>query len=129
MMARQELDAIWEPRIGSTATEELRRYRHSGFFVMAMPVVAGIAGVLIGTSMLGDVLGAVLAAVVVWYLLAFIRAQRRLAAALSEWFGVKIKGLPKMNPRRFDAWCQERNLRPSDAQCTNGQALQPLKPA
>jgi hypothetical protein len=129
MMARQELEAIWVRRIGSTATEELLRYRRSGFFGMALPVVAGAAGVLIGTSTLGDVLGAALAAVVAWYLAAFIRAQRRLAAALSEWFGVKIKGLPKMNPKRFDAWCQERGLRPPDEQRANGQAVQPLNPA
>ncbi len=29
---------------------------------------------------------------------------------MSDWFGVKIKGLPKMNPKRFDAWCEERGL-------------------
>ena len=28
----------------------------------------------------------------------FIDAQRRIAAAMSDWFGVKIKGLPKMIP-------------------------------
>jgi hypothetical protein len=112
---KQELEAIWVPRIGSVATDELRRYRRSGFFVMVMPVVAGTAGVLIGTSTLGDVLGAVLAAVAAWYLLAFIRAQRRLAAAMSEWFGVRITGggLPKMYPKRFDVWCDERGLRPA----------------
>jgi hypothetical protein len=129
MMARQELEEVWVSRIGSTATEELLRYRRSGFFVMAMPVVAGAAGVLIGTSTLGDVLGAVLAAVVAWYLAAFIHAQRRLAAALSEWFGVKIKGLPKMNPKRFDAWCQERGLRSPREGLASGQAADALDTA
>jgi hypothetical protein len=81
---------------------------------MAMPLVSGAAGLLIGTSTLGDVLGVLCALIVVGALTAFFRAQNRLAAVLSEWYGVKItgRGLPAMNPKRFDGWCQERGLIP-----------------
>jgi membrane protein DedA with SNARE-associated domain len=109
-MTEPDFEATWYPRIDKNAAEELRRGRKitiigipSGLFVVA-------AGLLIGTSTLNDVIGVALAAVVVGYFVMFINAQRRIAAAMSDWFGVKIKGLPKMNPKRFDAWCQERGL-------------------
>jgi hypothetical protein len=113
-MAKQDLETVWIPRIGERAARELGHLRRTGFLVMAMPVVGGAAGVLIGTGTLGDIIGTALAAVAAWCLVAFIRAQRRLAAALSEWFGVKIRGLPKMNPKRFDAWAEARGLRQPD---------------
>jgi hypothetical protein len=115
-LAKQDLDAIWTPRLGEKGVEELRHLRRTGFIGMAMlPVVAG-AGLLIGTSTLGNVLGAALAAVVAWRLLVFFGAMRRLAAALSEWYGVKIGGgqLPPMNPNRFDAWAKKRGLHRRD---------------
>jgi hypothetical protein len=108
---KQELEATWVPRIGEDALLELRRYRKIGGIGMTMPVFAVAAGMLIGTSTLGDLLGGALAAVVVAVYVSFIRAQKRLAAALSRWFGVKIRGIPKMNPKRFDVWCQERGFR------------------
>jgi hypothetical protein len=120
-MTRQELEAIWLPRIGPAATAELRRYRQAGFIGMGLPFVAGAAGLLIGTSTLGDVLGAALAAVVAWRLAAFIRAQVRIAAALSEWYGVKIRGIPVMNPKRFDEWRQARDLHHPGEQIGGGQ--------
>jgi hypothetical protein len=40
----------------------------------------------------------------------FIRTQRRIAAAMSDWFGVKVKGLPLMNTKDFDAFCRKRGL-------------------
>jgi hypothetical protein len=97
------------------ATDRLRRYRRSAGFVMAMPLVGGVGGVLIGTSAVGDVLGIVLLAVAAWCLVTFIRAQRQLAAAMSEWFGIRITGggTPRMNPKRFDTWCQEHGLHPA----------------
>lgn len=100
------------PRIGSAATAELSRYRQAGLVVMVLPIVAGACGLLIGTNTLGDVLGVALAAVVAWRLAAFIHAQMRVAAALSEWYGVKIRTgqLPLMNPKRFDAWCERFGL-------------------
>jgi hypothetical protein len=81
-----------------------------------MCVLAVIAALLFGTGTVGDVLGAALVAAAVGILLAFVRIQRRLAAALSRWFGVTITSgqLPLMNPRRFDAWCEKRGLRPPE---------------
>jgi hypothetical protein len=119
-MAEPDFEAIWYPRIGKNAAEELRRWRKLTIFGFAVPLLAIAAGLLIGTGTLDDVIGIVLAAVVAGYFVMFINAQRRIAAAMSSWFGVKIKGLPKMNPRRFDAWCQERGLRPPDERPTNG---------
>jgi hypothetical protein len=109
-MTQQELGKTWVPRIGQDALLELRRYRKIGRIGMTMPLFAVAAGVLIGTSTLGDVLGGVLVVVAAAVYVSFIRAQKRLAAALSRWFGVGIKGIPKMNPKRFDTWCQERGL-------------------
>jgi hypothetical protein len=109
-MTRQELDATWIPRIGPEATAELRRYRRVGGIGMVMPLFAGVAGLLIGTSTLGDFLGVVLAVVVAICIAEFIRSQRRLAAAMSRWFGVKIRGVPRMNTKRFDDWAQKRGL-------------------
>jgi hypothetical protein len=123
-MTKQELEATWVPRIGQEALLELRRYRKIGGIGMTMPVFAVAAGVLIGTSTLGDLLGGVLVLVVVVVYVSFLRAQKRLAAALSRWFGVKIKGIPKMNPKRFDAWCQERGLCKRDEQLASGQMAQ-----
>jgi hypothetical protein len=121
-LAKQDLDAIWTPRIGENGVRELRRYRRAGFIGMTLPFVAGAAGLLLGTSTLGDVLGAALAAVVAWRLAAFIYAQMRVAAALSEWFGVKISAgqLPLMNPGRFDAWCERNDLHHGQAEQTDG---------
>jgi proteasome assembly chaperone (PAC2) family protein len=94
-----------------------------------MPVVAGAAGLLIGTNATGDLLGVLLAAVVVGYLAAFIRAQRRLATAMSEWFGVKISAgqLPLMNVKRFDAWCERVQLIGQAKQSDGTQRLEPLR--
>ncbi|HEV3322884.1 MAG TPA: hypothetical protein VG147_11940 [Solirubrobacteraceae bacterium] len=109
-MAKPDFEATWYPRIGKDAAEELRRGRKIVTFGIASPVFAVAAGLLIGTGTLDDVIGAASAAVVVVYIALFIRAQVRIAAALSEWYGVKIRGLPKMNPKRFDAWCEARGL-------------------
>jgi hypothetical protein len=122
MMAKQDLDAIWTPRLGEKGVQELRRYRRAGFIGMALPFVAGAAGLLIGTSTLGDVLGAALAAVTAWRLAAFIYAQVRIAAALSEWYGVKIRGIPVMNPRRFDEFAEKRGLHRPAEQLATGRA-------
>jgi hypothetical protein len=107
-----DLETTWVPRIGKEATEELRGYRKIGMFGLAVPVLAGGAGVLVEKGIL--VGGAVCAALAAAIIVAFVRAQRKLAATLSCWFGVKVKGLPKMNPKRFDAWCEERGLRRLD---------------
>jgi hypothetical protein len=109
-MAEPDFEATWYPRMGEKAAEELRRGRKIVTFGITAPLFAIGAGLLIGTGTLNDVIGVALAAVAAGYLVMFIDAQRRIAAALSDWFGVKIKGLPKMNPKRFDAWCEERGL-------------------
>jgi hypothetical protein len=115
MMARPDFDAAWIPRIGKQATEELRRGRRIAIAGMTMPIFAIAGGLLIGTSTLDDVIGAVLVVVAVGYFVAFMRAQMRIAAAISKWFGIRVTGggLPKMNPKRFDAWCRERGLYPA----------------
>jgi hypothetical protein len=94
-----------------------------------MPLVAGVGGVLIGTSTLDDVLGIALLAVAAWYVASFIYAQRRLAAALSQWFGVKISAgqLPLMYPKRFDTWCERVQLHGQAEQPDNTQRLEPLR--
>lgn len=76
---------------------------------------AVVAGLLIGTGTLDDVIGIVLAAVVAVYVVMFIRAQKRIAAAMSDWFGVKVKGLPLMNTKDFDAFCRKQSLRRPDS--------------
>lgn len=118
-MAKPDFEATWYPRIGKDAAEELRRGRKIVIFGVTAPLFAIAAGLLIGTGTVNDLIGVALAAVVVVYLVMFINAQRRIAAAMSDWFGVKIKGLPKMNPKRFDTWCEQRGLRQPDER-TNG---------
>ncbi len=94
-----------------------------------MPLVAGAAGLLIGPNAASDLLGVLLAIVVVGYLAAFIGAQRRLAAALSQWFGVKISAgqLPLMNQKRFDTWCERVQLDGHAGQPDGTQGLEPLR--
>jgi hypothetical protein len=126
-MTKQELEATWIPRIGEEATVQLHRFRRVGVIAivtwLALAVGAGIA-------FTGDtpdkILGVALIAGVVGAFATFIHCQRKLAAALSGWFDVEISGgqLPKMNPKRFDAWCQERGLRHSDEQFANGPVAQ-----
>jgi hypothetical protein len=114
-MAEPDFEATWYPRIGKKAAEELRRGRKISIIGIPSGLFAIAAGLLIGTGTLNDVIGVALAAVVVGYFVMFINAQRRTAAALSERYGVKItgRGLPKMNPTRFDGWCKERGLLPA----------------
>jgi hypothetical protein len=120
-MAKLDFEATWYPRIGKDAAEELRRGRKIAIFGITMPLFAGGAGLLIGTGAVDDVIGVVLAAMAVGYFVMFINAQRRVAAAMSGWFGVEIKGIPKMNPKRFDAWCQERGLQQPNKRFTEEQ--------
>lgn len=122
-MAKPDFEATWYPRIGKDAAEELRRGRKIVTFGIASPVFAVAAGLLVGTGTLDDVIGAASAAVVIVYIALFIRAQVRIAAALSEWYGVKIRGLPKMNPKRFDASCEARGLYHPGEQVASGQAV------
>jgi hypothetical protein len=123
-MTKQELEAIWIPRIGEKGTAEMWRYRKIGIFGFTAGLFAAGAGLLIGTGVLHDVIGGVLAAMAAAYLVIFIRAQVRIAAALSEWYGVKIRGIPVMNPKRFDEWRQARGLHHPGEQVVSGQQAQ-----
>ncbi len=126
-MAKSDFEATWYPRIGKDAAEELRRFRKIVvMFALPAPLAGGVAGILIGTGTVNDVIGGILAVAAAGYIVMFINAQRKIAAALSDWFGVKITGgqLPKMNPKRFDAWCQERGLHHEDRRVGSGQATQ-----
>lgn len=129
MTTKSDFDAIWVPRIGRKAADELRRGRKIARIGVVMPLVAGAAGLLIGPNAASDLLGVLLAIVVVGYLAAFIGAQRRLAAALSQWFGVKISAgqLPLMNQKRFDTWCERVQLDGHAGQPDGTQGLEPLR--
>jgi hypothetical protein len=78
-----------------------------------MAIVLGVAAsYAFDGGVLDKLLGVVLLAGAVGAFALFFRCQHRLAAAISRWFGARVTGLqlPKMNPKRFDAWCQERGL-------------------
>jgi hypothetical protein len=121
-MTRQELEATWIPRIGERGAAELWRYRKIGIFSFAVGLFAAGAGLLIGTGVLDDVIGGMLATMAAVYAAMFIHAQIKMAKALSEWYGVKIRGIPVMSPRRFDEWREARGLRHLDEEVANGQA-------
>ncbi len=112
---KTDIEATWYPRIGKDAAEELRRARRTAWLGPLNAVFAVGAGLLIGTSPLGDAIGV---ALVVGFLLSvgvFIRAQWRTAAAVSLWYGVKrMRWLPRMTPQRFDEWRQARGLMTPD---------------
>jgi hypothetical protein len=117
MAAKSNFQATWIPRIGERATAELRRCRWAGLTVPLTTCVLGAAGLYaLHGDWLDQLLGGVLMAGAVGALVIFFRCKHRLEAAVSDWFGVKIKGLPLMNTKDFDAFCQKQGLRrPDDA--------------
>jgi hypothetical protein len=67
-------------------------------------------------GLLDKCLGVVSLAGAVGAFVILFRCQRRLRMAMSDWFGVKIKGLPLMNANNFDAFCQKHGLlRPNES--------------
>lgn len=129
-MASANFDATWIPRIGERGAFELRRGRKIALAVATVvPVLAVVAGVLFAVGGLGNLLGAILMVVVAGCCAMFVRAQMRLAAAMSEWFGVKIRGgqIPKMNPTRFDTWCDARGLHHPGGQVGGTEGSEPSK--
>jgi hypothetical protein len=112
-MVKDEFEATWIPRIGTDATAELRRFRRTGGFGLVAPVLGAAAAVLFGNGPLEDLLAAIPLAAGIAVVVSFIRGQRRLALALSRWFGVWITAgqLPPMSTKRFDAWRERRGLR------------------
>jgi hypothetical protein len=108
-----DFETIWPPRIGAEATAELRRYRKSGLLApIGMCVFAGGAGVLFGQSTLSDVIAVTLVLATIGLLAVLLAGQRRFAAALGRWFGVKVtvKQIPIMSPKHFDRWQEQRGL-------------------
>jgi hypothetical protein len=128
-MARRDLEETWVPRIGEEAFSELRRYRKIGFAAASMPVLGGGASLLFGTAA-GDLIGSLLLLAAVCIFAAFFRSQMRLAAALSRWFGVRIRGVPRMYPERFDVWCEKRGLQaPPEKADRSANAQSPTAPS
>ena len=115
MVAESNFEATWIPRIGERATAELRRYRWAG---CTMPLTAALLGAAATFAfhggLLDKLLGGILMAGAVGAFVILIRRQRRLKAAISDWFGVKIKGLPLMNTKDFDGYCQKQGLQRPD---------------
>jgi hypothetical protein len=111
MAAKSDFEATWIPRIGEQATAELRRYRWAGLTMPFTACALGAAGLyaLYG-GLLDQFLGGVLMAGAVGAFVILIRCQFRVKAAISDWFGVKVKGLPLMNTKDFDSYCQKQGL-------------------
>jgi hypothetical protein len=128
-VARSDFQATWVPRIGAEATAELRRFRKVGGFTIVTPVFAGAAGLLFGGGTLNDLLAVVCSAIAISFLVAFINGQKRLADAVSYWFGVRIQAgqLPPMSPGRFDTWREKRGLHPSDELADGHVDREPLE--
>lgn len=116
-MVGSDFQATWVPRIGEEATGELRRFRKICGFGMSTPVFAGAAGLLFAAnSPLDDLLAVLCSAVAIGFLVGFINGQKRLAEAMSRWYGVRIQvgQLPPMSVGRFDTWREKRGLRLPD---------------
>jgi hypothetical protein len=119
-MTNPGFEATWIPRIGERATAELRRYRRAG---LIMPLAACLLGVTatfaFDGGLLDKLLGAVLMSGALGALVVLIRCQLRVKAAISDWFDVKVRGLPLMNTKDFDGYCQKQGLRRADAAATD----------
>jgi hypothetical protein len=121
-MTKQELEATWVPRIGEKATMELGRFRRVGMIaIVTWSVLAVAAGVAFSGNTLDRILGVVLVAAIVGAFAVFIRCQLRVKAAISDWFGVRIKGLPLMNPKAFDRYCEKQGLQRPGGESTLGE--------
>jgi len=116
-VAGPDFDYIWVPRIGEQATAELRRYGNLTIVTLfpMLPLAIGISFAFGSGSPAGIVLGFVMVALAVTGFVVWNRSSRRVAAAMSEWFGVKIPwwDMPKMKATSFDAWTEKRKLVPS----------------
>jgi hypothetical protein len=81
---------------------------------LAICVLAAGAGLAFGGNTVNDLVGAALVVAIIGLSTMFVRSKRRIAAALSRRYGLRIgtSELPVMTPRRFDAWRDRRDLRP-----------------
>jgi hypothetical protein len=109
-------DAIWVPRIGRSATAELRRNGYLTLVVgpslLPLSILSSLA-----FSDGNEGLGCLGLALAITGCIVWTRSRLRFTAALSEWYGVKLGWyeLPKMRTKRFEAWCIRRGL-PEDRQ-------------
>ena len=79
-----------------------------------MPFAAALLGAAATFAFHGgpldELLGGVLMAGAVGAFAIYFYRLHRLKRAIYDWFGVKAKGLPLMNPKAFDAFCQKQGL-------------------
>jgi hypothetical protein len=130
VVAGSDFQATWVPRIGEEATAELRLFRKTGGFGIVAPVFAIAAGLLFAkNNALDDLLAVVCSAVGISFLVAFINGQKRLAEAMSYWFGVRIQAgqVPPMSVGRFDTWREKRGLRTPDERASGPVGRVPLE--
>lgn len=112
---QSRFESVWLPRIGPEATAQLRRSSYVSLVLALTCFGAALAASFAfgsGTGR-GALLGVALVAVAITAFVGRIRSQSHLAAALSEWYGVRISwhDLPSVaRVNRFDAWCRKRNL-------------------
>ena len=108
-------EAMWEPLIGPRATAEFRRTSLLSLVMPPSGLVGAVAfGVLIGRQ---TIIAVVIAVGVVTTFLVWVHSLARLAAGMSEWYGVRIRWweLPRMRtPEQVEAWRQRRGLLPRD---------------
>ncbi len=129
-MARPDFQATWVPRIGEEATAELRRFRKIGGLAIVAPVFAIAGGLLFArSSLLDDLLAVMCWAVGISFLVGFINGQRRVAKAMSYWYGVRIQAgqLPPMSVGRFDTWREKRGLRSPNGRANGPASRVPLE--
>jgi|GEM_PF-4637756 len=91
-----------------------------------MPATASVLGVTATFAFDGGVLdkflGAALMAGAVGAFAIFFHRLHILKVAISDWFGAKVKGLPLMNPKDFDAFCQKQGLQRPGGESTIGES-------
>jgi hypothetical protein len=109
-----KFEETWVPRIGEEATERLRR--SANYYLAAIPLMfcfAIASSFLVSSSNDSEFAVGVVAVILTTALfLLGIRRRIELAAAVSEWFGVKIGWweMPRMRTQQFDAWSQRRGF-------------------
>lgn len=109
-----KFEESWVPRIGEEATERLRR--SANYYLATIPlmfVLAIASSFLLGSGKDSEIAVGVVALTLTAALFLFgIQTRIELAAAVSEWFGVKVAWweMPRMRTQQFDAWSQRRGL-------------------
>jgi hypothetical protein len=128
-MANSNFEAKWVPRIGEKGAAELRRLQHTWLAAWLTGMTSAVAASFaFAGGPLAKLLGVALVAGAVGALVAFVRGQKRFAAVLSEWFGVRITAgtLPPMN--RFDTWCEWNGLHGPAERSDPSKPLEPFIP-